>query len=99
MNSRLGNDINQAKSAVSNNITFLLRNLITILGNIIVLMFMSWRLTLLVLIIVPLYGAVTIIHNRNTKKLVRQYQDVVSDISSQVNEVFSGIQVVKSYCA
>lgn len=71
INSRLGSDINQAKSAVSNNITFLLRNMMTIIGNIFVLMAMSWKLTLLVLVIVPIYGIVTIIHNRKTKKYMR----------------------------
>lgn len=98
LNSRLGNDINQAKSAVSNNITFLLRNLLTIIGNIFVLMFMSWKLTMLVLIIVPIYGFVTMIHNRKTKQLTREIQDIVAETSSHVNEVFSGIQVVKAFC-
>jgi ABC-type multidrug transport system fused ATPase/permease subunit len=78
INSRLGNDINQAKSAVSNNVTFLLRNLLTIIGNIFVLMFMSWKLTMLVLIIVPIYGLVTIIHNRKTKQFTRDIQDIVA---------------------
>lgn len=71
INSRLGSDITQAKSAVSNNVTFLLRNILTIMGNIVVLMAMSWKLTLLVLVIVPAYGLVTMIHNRKTEQYVR----------------------------
>lgn len=98
LNSRLGSDINQAKAAVSNNITFLLRNLLTIIGNIFVLMFMSWRLSMLVLVIVPIYGFVTVVHNRKTKELTRHIQDIVAETSSHVNEVFSGIQVVKAFC-
>ena len=69
--SRLGNDINQAKSAVSNNLSFLIRNFVTIIANIIILFVMSWKLTLSVMTIIPFYMAVTIYYNRNYKPLVR----------------------------
>ena len=93
----MGNDINQAKSAISNNITFLLRSILTTIGNICILMFMSWKLSLMVLILVPLYMLITSIHNRKTKVLVRQYQDVQAESSAHLNEIFTGIQVVKAF--
>lgn len=71
LNSRVGNDINQAKSAISNNITFLLRSIVTTIGNICILIFMSWKLSLMVLALVPLYMLITSIHNRKTKMLVK----------------------------
>jgi len=74
--SRLGNDINQAKSAISNNLTFLIRNLITIFGSIFILFMMSWKLTLIVLTIVPMYAFVTMQYTRKAKVLVRKKQDV-----------------------
>lgn len=95
--SRLGNDINQAKSAVSNNLTFLTRNIVTIIGNIIFLFVMSWKLTLSVMTILPFYLAVTIYYSKRYKPLVKEYQDVVAEMSAHVSEKFSGIQVVKAY--
>jgi ABC-type multidrug transport system fused ATPase/permease subunit len=76
--SRLGTDVNQAKSAVSNNLTFFIRNLVTIIGNIIILFVMSWKLTLSVMAIIPLYAAVTIFYNKKYKPLVVEYQDVLA---------------------
>jgi ABC-type multidrug transport system fused ATPase/permease subunit len=51
--SRLGTDINQAKSAVSTNLTFLIRNIFTIVANIIIIFVMSWKLSLAVTTIIP----------------------------------------------
>lgn len=97
MVSRLGSDVNQAKSAISNNLTFLIRNIVTIVGNIVVLLVISWKLTLYVLLIIPVYGVITTIYNRNNKALVREYQDIMAQMSSHVTEKFQGIQVVKAF--
>ena len=69
--SRLNNDINQAKSAISNNLTFLIRNIVNIIGTLIVLFVMSWRLTFIVLTIVPIYAFVTLQYTQKAKKLVK----------------------------
>lgn len=97
--SRLGNDINQAKSAISNNLTFLVRNVITIIGSIVILFMMSWRLTLVVLTIVPLYAFTTLQYTRKAKELGRKKQDIEAEISVHVGEKFGGIQTIKSYCS
>ena len=76
--SRLGNDINQAKSAVSNNLTFMLRNSVTIVANIVFLFFMSWKLSLSVMIILPFYIAITIYYSKRFKPLVKEYSDVTA---------------------
>lgn len=97
--SRLGNDINEAKSAITNNLTFLLRNVIVILGTVVALFIMSWKLTFIVLSIVPIYAFVTQQYTRKSKLLVRKKQDLEAEISVQVGEKFGGIQAIKAYCA
>lgn len=74
--SRLSNDINQAKSAISNNLTYLIRNIVNIIGSIVLLFMMSWKLTLIVLTIVPIYAVVTLQYTRKAKLLVRKKQDL-----------------------
>ncbi len=95
--SRLGTDINQAKSAISNNLTFLIRNFLTIISNIVILFVMSWKLTLAMMAILPFYIAVTIYYNRVYKPLNVQYQDIVAEQSAHISEKFSNIQTVKAY--
>lgn len=97
LNSRVGNDINEAKSAAGNKIADLIRSIITTIANICIIMFMSWKLGLLILMLLPLYALVTTIHNNRTKVLRREYQDVQAEASVHLNEVFTGIQVVKAF--
>ncbi len=76
--SRLNNDIGQAKSAISNNLTFMIRNFLTIIGNLIVLFIMSWKLTLCILVLIPIYVFVALQYTKKAKALVRKRQDFVA---------------------
>jgi len=58
---------------------------------------MSWKLTLSVMTILPFYMAVTIFYSKRYKPLVKEYQDVMAEMSSHISEKFSGIQLVKAY--
>lgn len=71
--------------------------MVTIVGNIVVLLIISWKLTLYVLLIVPMYAIITLVYNRKNKALVREYQDIMAEMSSHVSEKFQGIQVVKAF--
>ena len=71
----------------------------TIIGSIVILFIMSWKLTLIVLTTVPLYSFVTLQYTRKTKELVRKKQDLEAEISVHVGEKFGGIQTIKSHCA
>jgi ABC-type multidrug transport system fused ATPase/permease subunit len=74
--SRLSSDVNQAKSAVSNNITYLIRSIVIIVGNFIILFTISIELTSMIMLLVPLYCFLTVHYSRRKKVLVREKQDV-----------------------
>jgi ABC-type multidrug transport system fused ATPase/permease subunit len=58
---------------------------------------MSWKLTLTVMTILPFYLAVTIYYSKTYKPLVKEYQDVLAEMSAHIGEKFAGIQLVKAY--
>jgi ABC-type multidrug transport system fused ATPase/permease subunit len=60
---------------------------------------MSWKLTFIVLTIVPIYAVVTLQYTRRAKELVRKNQDIQAEITVHIGEKFAGIQTIKSYCA
>lgn len=82
--SRLSSDVNQAKSAISNNLTFLIRNMVIILSNIIILFSINWKLASLVMLLVPIYSILTLQYSKRNKILVKEYQDVQAEISAAV---------------
>lgn len=71
----------------------------TIVGSIVIMFTMSWKLTFIVLTIVPIYSAVTLQYTRRTKQLVREKQDIEAQISAYLSEKFNAIQTIKSHCS
>ena len=82
--SRITNDVNQAKSAISNNLTFMLRNVVTILGSLIVLLIMSWKLTMFLIAMIPIYVYINMAYASKAKKLVKDRQDIEAEISQHI---------------
>ena len=69
--SRLSSDVNQAKSAVSNNVTYLIRNVVLVLSNIIILYTINWKLAFIIMFIIPLYAIITRQYSKLNKVLVK----------------------------
>jgi len=95
--SRLTSDVKQAKTAISQNLTFFIKNMVVIAASMCVLFSINRFLTFLVLFLVPFYLIITVFYSRRKKILTREYQDVEAEISGLVAEKFSGIQLVKAY--
>ena len=74
--SRLSSDVNQAKSAISNNLIYMIRSMIVIVSSIVILFMTNVKLTGLILLLVPVYLIITVQYSRRVKILVKRYQDV-----------------------
>ena len=75
----------------------MVRNLVIIGSSIIVLLSLSPRLTGLILLLVPVYLIISTLYSRNVKVLIKKYQNVQAELSAEVAEKFSGIQLVKAF--
>lgn len=95
--SRLGRDVATAKAAVSFNSTMLLRNVMLCLSNIVMLFFLSWKVTLAIIPIIPAYYLVTKYYSFLSKEVEKRTSDIGAASSELVEEVFSGIMTVKSF--
>jgi ATP-binding cassette subfamily B protein len=93
--SRLSSDVNQAKSAVSNNLTRMVRNAVIIVSNLAILLTLSRLLTLLLLLL-PLYSLATLHYTARSKALLTHYQHVEAQISAFLTERFTGMQLIKA---
>jgi len=82
--SRLSSDVNQAKSAISNNVTYLLRNVTVVASTIIVLFTISWKLAFIIFLIVPIYTFMTLQFSKYNKVLVKKYHDVLAEIAASI---------------
>ncbi|QJE72317.1 ATP-binding cassette domain-containing protein [Aerophototrophica crusticola] len=95
--SRLTTDTTLLQGVVGSSVSIALRNTLTLIGGLVMLMLTSAKLTGLVLLVVPLVVVPIIIFGRKLRVLSRASQDRVADVGSTVDEVLTGIRTVQAY--
>ncbi len=95
--SRLMNDVTVIQSVVTETPIDSAKQLVTFVGGIAFLLTMNWRLCLLILILLPLLVIVAKFFGRKLKSLSTSIQDHTAAMSTLIEEVISGIRIVKSF--
>src|SRR5574342_350678 len=95
--SRLMNDVTVIQSVVTETPIDSAKQLVTFVGGITFLLTMNWRLCLLILVLLPLLVLVAKFFGRRLKALSTSIQDQTAALSTLIEEVLSGIRVVKSF--
>ena len=95
--SRLMNDVTVIQSVVTETPIDTAKQLVTFVGGIGFLLAMNWRLCLLILVLLPLLVLVARFFGRKLKALSTSIQDQTASLSTLIEEVISGIRVVKSF--
>ncbi len=95
--SRLGNDVTTIQTAVTDTLLSLLSNTIMLVGGIIIIFAMAWRLTLVMLAVVPLAVIGMIFLGRIVRRLSKQVQDALAESSATAEEALAGVRIVKSF--
>lgn len=95
--SRLMTDVTVIQSIVTEAPIDGVKQLVTFVGGITFLLMMNWRLCLLILILLPLLVLVAKLFGRRLKSLSTSIQDETAALSTLVEEVISGIRIVKSF--
>ena len=94
--SRTINDIDRIRSIVSSMIPELIREFITIVGLLCVVIYQSPKLAFFALVVMPV--AIYPISRLATrmKKISKQSQEKTSDITSALSEIFTNIEIIKA---
>lgn len=95
--SRFSSDASKLQNIVVDAPTALIRQLITFLGGIGLMLWMNWQLTLLVLLVIPPFVFIATFYGRRLKNLSTNLQDGLADSTVALEEMLSGMRVVKSF--
>ena len=91
------NDIDILSSNLNQSITQIITAICTIIGILVMMLTISWQMTLISLIIVPLSASlVRIIVGKSQKYFVKQ-QEYLADVNGQVEENYSGLNIIKVF--
>ncbi len=95
--SRLMNDIGVIQTIVSETPIDTAKHLVTLIGGVGFLLYMNWQLCLFILVLLPILILIARLFGRRLKSLSTAIQDQTALLTTLVEEVISGIRVVKSF--
>ncbi|MER3482242.1 MAG: ABC transporter ATP-binding protein, partial [Meiothermus sp.] len=97
--SRLTSDIATVQGVVSNALVQIFSQTLTLVGTVIILFLMNWKLSLLMLSIVPVVVLSAFYFGRLLRKVSKEFQDRVADANARAEEAIGGVRVVQSFTA
>jgi ABC-type multidrug transport system fused ATPase/permease subunit len=97
LTSRVSADITQIQETLRTTIAEFFRQVIIIAGGIAFLLFISWKLALIMLGTVPVMAIIAVIFGRFIRRLSKEAQDFTAQSNSIIEEALTGISNVKSF--
>ncbi|KAK6010365.1 ABC transporter transmembrane region, partial [Ostertagia ostertagi] len=95
--SRLTSDCQTMSTTVSTNLNVFLRNGVMLVGALVFMFVMSWRLSLVTFIAIPLVGFITKWYGAYYDKLSEKTQTTIADANQIADEVLSTMRTVRSF--
>lgn len=97
--SRMMSDVGEVEASIMSSIELLSKNPIMIIVYLTIMFVLSWKLTVFVLIVLPLAGLLMGRVGRSLKKKSKEGQTQLGQLLSQIEETLSGLRVVKAFNA
>jgi ATP-binding cassette subfamily B protein AbcA/BmrA len=94
--SRVTNDTGVVKTLITDHLTGFFTGFISIIGSIAVLLYMDWKMTLVMLTVVPFSLLILVPLGRQMHKISRGLQDETARFTGILNQVLSEIRLVKA---
>jgi len=95
--SRVTNDVNALEQFVTHGVALTALDLLRLIGAVGVLLWLDWRLALVVLAPLPIIAAALRWFNRQVRPIYRQVRDRLGDINAKLQDNLAGIQVIQAF--
>lgn len=95
--SRITNDVDTVNQTLSQSLTQLITSFVTVVGVLIMMLSISWLMTLAALIVIPLSGIVVSVIVRQSQKYFKDQQDFLGNVNGHVEEMYGGHIVMKAF--
>jgi len=97
LTSRLSADITQLQETFRTTVAEFFRQIVMVIGGLFFMLFISWRLSLIMLATVPVIAIVAVIFGRFIRRLSKEAQDQTADANARAEEAFTGIHNIKAF--
>jgi ABC-type multidrug transport system fused ATPase/permease subunit len=97
LTSRLSSDITQIQETLRTTVAEFFRQIVMIVGGISILLFISWKLALIMLGTVPVIAIVAVVFGRFIRRLSKEAQDKTAEANATAEEALTGIGNIKAF--
>ncbi len=97
--SRLSNDVAVMRTVLTNNVNVLIQQTLSMIGAIIVMLVLNWRLTGFILLLTPIIVALGAAFGIWLRRTSTEIQDELAGATVVTEEVLQNIREVKVLCA
>ncbi len=95
--SRVTNDVDTVGMQLNQSITQLITAITTLVGVLVMMLSISWLMTLIALVILPVSTILILLVVKNSQKYFKQQQEYLGHVNGQVEEVYGGHLVIKAF--
>jgi ATP-binding cassette subfamily B protein len=95
--SRLSNDVEALDQLVTDGVTSLVQNALTLAGTAVVLFLLDWRLALATLTVIPVVSVATAWFRKRSGRAYRAVRETIGAVTATLAEDIAGMRVLQSF--
>src|SRR5512141_3239552 len=95
--SRITNDVDTVNQTLSQSLTQIITSVVTVIGVLVMMFSISWLMTLVALIIIPLSMVTVMLIVKQSQKYFKQQQEYLGHVNGHVEEMYGGHIVMKAF--
>lgn len=91
------NDVETVSSSLQQSLIYIITGFLTIVGVLVMMFRISWQLTIIALVALPLYVFSTAFIAKTSQKKFKKQQEELGNLNGYIEEIFTGHKVVKLF--
>jgi len=96
--SRITNDVDTVSQSLNMSLTQIITSVVTLVGVLVMMLSISWKLTLVAICMLPFSGIFTALMVGISQKHFRARQKLLGTVNGYVEEIYAGQTVLKAFC-
>lgn len=95
--SKITNDVDTVSQNLNQGMTQIVSSVATIIGILVMMLTISWLMTIVAIIVLPISFVLIAFIVKNSQKLFKQQQESLAEINGHIEEMYAGHNIVKVF--
>ncbi|ENK1242419.1 ABC transporter ATP-binding protein [Clostridium sporogenes] len=95
--SRITNDVDTVSQTLNQSMSQIITSIVTIIGVLIMMLSISWQMTIIALLILPVSMGIIMLVVKKSQKYFKAQQEDLGNINGHVEEVYGGHNIMKAF--